>query len=83
MAVVIERVELGKTTVQTGETLIIAVTIVTHGYLGKSTYAHLNEWTNSRLRLRGESVPTGAQLAAYRHSALRGMTHRQIETMEV
>lgn len=82
MAVVIERVELGKNPVQTGETLIISVTIVTHGHLRKSTYASLTEWTNGQLRLRGESVSTHAKLTICQHSVLQNKTHRQIETME-
>lgn len=83
MAVRIEAVELSRNSVTIKESLIVSVSIVTHGYLAKSTYGEMTSFTNGQLRLRGESVPTYAQLKEYRHSALHSMTHKQIETMEV
>lgn len=85
MAVRIEAVGLSRNPVTVRESLIVSVTIVTHGYLGKSTNAGMKSYTNGQLRLRGggESVPSHAQLTAYRHSALHGLTYQEIETMEV
>lgn len=53
MAIVIERVELSKNPVQTGEQLKISVTIVTHGYLGHSTHQELSGYTHKQLKERG------------------------------
>lgn len=53
MAIAIERVELSKNPVQTGEQFRIAVTIVTHGYLGKSTHGQLKAYTHGQLKARG------------------------------
>ena len=83
MAVRIEAVELSRNPVSVKERLIVSVSVVTHGYLGRSTNAELTSYTNGQLRLRGESVPTYAQLQEYRQSALHSMTHQQIESMEV
>lgn len=83
MAVRIDAVSLSRNPVTVKESLIVSVSIVTHGYLGRSTNAELTSYTNGHLRLRGESVPTYAQLKECRHSALHSMTHQKIETMEV
>lgn len=83
MAIRIETVTLSRNPVSVKESFIISVAIVTHGYLKTSTHRELSAYTNGQLRLRGESVPTYAQLTGYRHAALHGMTHQQIETMEV
>lgn len=83
MAVRIEAVELSRNPAAVKERLIVSVSIVTHGYLGRSTNAELASCSNGQLRLRGESVPTYAQLKKYRQSALHSMTHQKIETMEV
>lgn len=53
MAIVIERVELGKNPVRTGEQLKISVTVVTHGYLSHSTHQQLAEYTHGQLKARG------------------------------
>ena len=83
MAVRIDAVSLSRNPVAVNESLIVSVSIVTHGYLGRSTNAELASYTNGQLRLRGEAVPTYAQLKKYRQSALHSMTHQKIETMEV
>ena len=53
MAIVIERVELSRNPVQTGEQLKISVTIVTHGYLSHSTQEKMSEYTHKQLKGRG------------------------------
>ena len=53
MAVRIEAVGLSRNPVTVRESLIVSVTIVTHGYLGKSTNAGMKSYTNGQLRLRG------------------------------
>ena len=83
MAVRIDAVSLSRNPVTVKESLIVSVSIVTYGYLGRSTNAELTSYTNGQLRLRGESVPTYAQLKKYRQSALHSMIHQKIETMEV
>lgn len=83
MAIRIEAVSLSRNPVSVKESFIISVVIVSHGYLEKFTHKELAAYTNGQLRLRGESVSTYKQLAGYRHTALRGMTHQQIETLEV
>lgn len=83
MAARIDAVELTRNPVVVKESFIIIAAIVTNGYLGRYTNAQLKSYTNGHLRLRGESVPTHAQLSLYRHLRLYDMTHQQIETMEV
>lgn len=83
MAIRIEAVALSKNPVAVKESFTVSISIVTHGYLKKSTQAQLAAYTNGQLRLRGETVPTYAQLAVYRHSVLGSMNHQQIEAMEV
>lgn len=53
MAIVIERIELSKNPVQTGEQLKVSVTIVTHDYLGHSTHQQLKAYTHKQLKARG------------------------------
>lgn len=53
MAIQIEKVELSKNPVVTGESLVVAVTIVHHGYLAKSTHLQLSEYTHGELKARG------------------------------
>ena len=53
MAIQIEQVKLSKNPVQTGESLIISVTIVHHGYLSKSTHRQLSDYTHGELKERG------------------------------
>ncbi len=53
MAVQIDQVQLSKNPVQTGETLIISVTIVHHGYLSKFTHLQLSDYTHGELKERG------------------------------
>ena len=53
MAVRIEKVELSKNPVQTGESLKVSVTIVHQGYLAQSTHLQLSEYTHGALRERG------------------------------
>lgn len=53
MAIVIEKVELSKNPVQTGQQLIISVTIVTHQYLSHFTNKQLAAYTHKQLKARG------------------------------
>lgn len=53
MAIAIERVELSRNPVQTGEQLRVSVTIVTHGYLSHSTHRELVGYTHKQLKERG------------------------------
>lgn len=69
MAVRIEAVGLSRNPVTVRESLIVSVTIVTHGYLGKSTNAGMKSYTNGQLRLRGGIRPQPCP--AYSLQALR------------
>lgn len=51
MAVRIDAVSLSRNPVTVKESLIVSVSIVTHGYLGRSTNAELTSYTNGQLRL--------------------------------
>ena len=46
MAVRIDAVSLSRNPVTVKESLIVSVSIVTHGYLGRSTNAELASYTN-------------------------------------
>ena len=49
MAVRIDAVSLSRNPVTVKESLIVSVSIVTHGYLGRSTYAQLKKYRQSAL----------------------------------
>lgn len=53
MAVVIENVELSKTTVQINEQVSLAVTIVHNSYLSHFQHSALSAYTHSQLNQRG------------------------------
>lgn len=55
MAVAIERVELGRNPVQTGEQFQISVTIVTHGFLSHFKHRELEVYTHGQLKARGST----------------------------
>lgn len=79
--IVIEGVELSRSSVGTGETLRLSVAIVTHGYLGFSTNSQLSSYTYRELTERGVDFNTHEELTEWRHSELKGKSHRKVKTM--
>lgn len=79
MAIRIGEVELSRNPVQTGETLIISVTIKNHQYLERYRHSDLKAYTYQQIREMGcYRASQYKPLKKYHHSDLAKHTHIQI-----